>query len=714
MDLRLASVTDRLLDPHSASFLKLAEQKRLFPAETGLVVLLRAPGDAFDRGFLGQIEDISEELRSQGPVKDVINLSGVRVPDTRRLIPPIVSLIDKYGDTTSGRALLERETRFTTGISLISPGDDYALLHIIATHPNLDDRTSIELLQALHDVLKTTGKEYHIAGQAAVRDALVAAAIRDTWASIAVTAFITMLVLLILYRSVLLVLYSSAVYLCGIVLTAGVMSCFQVTLNNLTVLLAPLLVVLGVATSIHVIASFQRLCADGASRSDAAYEALLAKFKPCLLAALTTASGFLALATSSTPLLVEFALCAAAGVGILFLLTVTLLPAFLALGTGKTRCVVHTGLINKFLGNIDCSRPGITLTFAILAGGFFAAGLMRTNTNTVILDVFKPGHDIVRAHDIAAGALGGVALFDIIVKAPTDSFKKVEAIHWLDALGFALQEDADVTEVLSLATVMTISNSYYERKPFGPGTAPETQKRLDQLFKLMSEKKVDANLSSFVTEDFGTTRLIVRAYADGSGGVLDMAARLEDILTPKIRTPLSFYITGQEIAFAEAIDGVVRDQTGSFLIVVLAVAAMTLIAFHSLLLTIIVLATNLLPVVIVFGAMGWTGIPIDFFNVMVACIALGIVIDDTMHFLAHYSNAKGNSSIRATIRLIGVPIVVTSLLLGSGFLSIAFSASLAGTVRFTLLTALAVFVALVATLWLLPALLYIRRRYLAR
>jgi len=112
----------------------------------------------------------------------------------------------------------------------------------------------------------------------------------------------------------------------------------------------------------------------------------------------------------------------------------------------------------------------------------------------------------------------------------------------------------------------------------------------------------------------------------------------------------------------------------------------------------------------VFGLMGWVGVNLDFFNVMIASIAIGIAVDDTIHFMSRFQHEirRGKPVEEAgfnTLRKVETAIISTSLILGLGFIGIALSASLSGTLRFGLLTSVAIFVALATTLVGLPALL---------
>ena len=702
--LQISSVTDGLVIPEEPAA---RSGTSAFTRNAGLVVLVDVPDRFSAPAFRRDLAAASSAIEKIEAVASTMDLSKIQVPDTRRLVPPTVFLLDKYAPAEQD--LLVRELRFLSANNLLSEDLGTVLIHVRMTSASLSDSESIKLVNDLRARLDPFDFDYQLVGQAVVREALVTAAIKDTLNAMAVTAIITMLILFALYRSLfltLLPLFTSAV---AILFTGGMMAAADIPLNNLTVLIAPLLVVINVASSIHVITEFQRICASGAGRAQAASHALERKLKPCLLAALTTSAGFLALALSNTPVLVDFALAAGCGVMFGFFLTVSLLPACLSLNLSRHRCVAHTGAMTHLVGWISKTRVTLVLIIALPLVAAAVIGANRLTSDTVIMDVFSDAHPIVIAQNQARDITGGLTFLDLSIHAPEQSFSQLGALNWVDALTRVLRDHPSVVEVLSLSVFMAKTNAYYERKPFGPEILPESQRRLDQLLRLLKKNTDSVTLDNLVTRDFSSTRLLIQAKTEGSNALIQLHADLQQMIEQGVETPLSFTLDNTELAYARAVNHVVDDQIRSFTLVIAGIVIVTLLAFRSLTLTLLALLCNMAPVAAVFGLMGWLGIQLDFFNVMVACIALGIVIDDSMHLLSQYVRS-GRRDLAGSLQQVGTAIIVTSLVLIVGFCGIAASASLAGTGRFALLTALAVLFALFATLWLLPALLSLTHR----
>jgi predicted RND superfamily exporter protein len=154
---------------------------------------------------------------------------------------------------------------------------------------------------------------------------------------------------------------------------------------------------------------------------------------------------------------------------------------------------------------------------------------------------------------------------------------------------------------------------------------------------------------------------------------------------------------------------VVGTQIRSFLLAICITMALLAILSGSFRVALAVILVNLCPIAIVLGAMGWLAIPLDISTVMIASIAIGIVVDDTVHIIYRYRReTAGNQTVGETIvttmKKVGAPVTVTTLVLAVGFLSLV-PAKFAPTSYFGILSALTVLAATVADIVLLPALL---------
>jgi len=169
-------------------------------------------------------------------------------------------------------------------------------------------------------------------------------------------------------------------------------------------------------------------------------------------------------------------------------------------------------------------------------------------------------------------------------------------------------------------------------------------------------------------------------------------------------------ITGIGPMLVETMYNVITSMFKSYGFALFAITVLMILLIGKLKLGLISMVPNLLPVILVMGLMGWTGMPFDFSNMMVGSVAIGLVVDDTIHFLhnlrRHFDRTGDvKIAISKTLHTTGRAIFITSLVLASG-MAVAMTADLNSTADFGLITACAILLALIADFFLVPALMY--------
>ena len=213
-----------------------------------------------------------------------------------------------------------------------------------------------------------------------------------------------------------------------------------------------------------------------------------------------------------------------------------------------------------------------------------------------------------------------------------------------------------------------------------------------------------------VTGDLSSGRIVLWIRSSGTAAISRLVDDIERMAVTVLPSSLKLKVTGTTVVYTDAVNQLVKSQVTSFVAAFVTILLTIIIVFRSWRIGVFALAPNVLPILSVFGAMGLVGISLDFFNVMIASIALGIAVDDSIHFLTWFRRALKKTrsvsrSVAAATHNVGTPIVATSLVVGLGFVGVAATATLAGTVRFGYITAFAILIALMTTALLLPALL---------
>jgi len=484
--------------------------------------------------------------------------------------------------------------------------------------------------------------------------------------------------------------------------------------NAITSLLPPVLLVVALAASVHLYEVW-RAGHDGATdRVERVVAALLAIAMPATLCAVTTAQGFLSLATSDIPGVVQFGVFAALGTVIAFVIGMTAVPIVLTWlpppPASGARTHGTTARLLDFTSRVATTRPGLVLAFFGILTLIAAAGIPRLRANTDLVAFLREDAPLRQDTAFVDAHLTGTLPLDFVVRrtdgAPIDS---LDAFERLAALEDAVRAEPHVTTVTSLVALVR----QLHRAQAGTETLalPADQDTLRDELDLLEESGHDL-VGRFAGPELRTLRLSVRLHAVGtaeSAPLVDaIVADAGRVLGPDYR----IVPTGPLYHVVHDSTRLVRQQVTSFgTAIVLVVAAIGLL-FRSLPFTLVALIPNVMPIIWTGGLMGFAGIELSTGTAMIASAVLGLVVDDTIHYLAHYRRVLAGdavAAIHATTRAVGAPVTVASVALVLGFWVGALG-SFRPTIYFSLLTGLTMITGVVCDLLVLPASLVVLDR----
>ena len=216
-----------------------------------------------------------------------------------------------------------------------------------------------------------------------------------------------------------------------------------------------------------------------------------------------------------------------------------------------------------------------------------------------------------------------------------------------------------------------------------------------------------------VNMDHSMSRLSVRCVIMTAEKAKKLLERLKGILEGIFTGPVQADLTGIVPIWIKLDTYLLSSQIRSFSIAAIGIFIMMCLLLRSVRVGLLSMIPNLLPILVTMGVMGWTGIRLDTATIMITSVALGIAVDDTIHFLARFKMELENcgdydEAIHRTIRSVGRAIVFTSIILFWGFITLTLG-NFKPTIYFGFLTSLTMLVALIGDVFLLPVLLKIFR-----
>lgn len=500
----------------------------------------------------------------------------------------------------------------------------------------------------------------------------------------------------------------------AIVWSLSIMAIADIPVDIINSVLPSLLLVIGVSDGLHLMVRDQEEHRAGATRSEALSIAVRSLAVACFLTSFTTAAGFASLAASSTMILVRFGLIIAAGVLIAYVLTLGVLPQLLSFApppSSRGNSGQYFGRFALWCGHLGLRRPRTTVAIGLLAAaGLAAVGFLRVDVNVRLTELYKSDHPVPTLQRLVDEHLGGVLPFNIVVSLPQPGgHRDPDILARLAKLQDRIDEYAGVASTRSVVDLVKALHRTLSEE--GSGALPTTRDLLAQEWLFAEMGSEELPIDRFVAEDGKHLRILLRAKDVGGKHALGLSEEIER-LGEEIFGDIegaSIGISGDAYIASKNLTTLIRDLFTSLTLASVVIFLVLLITFRSLRIALVGIVPNALPLLAILGFMGIVGMDLDVTNVVIFSIALGLAVDDTIHMLSRFreEQAMGGATrevIERTLRGTGQAIVLTTVVLGSGMVTLMFSDFVA-TARFGGLTALTLGVALLADLIFLPALL---------
>ncbi len=525
------------------------------------------------------------------------------------------------------------------------------------------------------------------------------------------------LILLVVFRRLPAVV--GPLILVGMALTwaLGISVLLDRPLNMITNIVSPVVLVIGIADSIHILNCYREMYQELGDRRRALEETIAEMALACLLTSFTTMVGFAVLLLTNVPILREFGLICAVGVGASYVITVFGLPIIMSLfaplappkagGIGG----LASGGLAWVMAVVERHRRKV-LAITLLACLVAAAIATPVERNSKVLEDLREHHPEVIARQFIEDRFGGAMPIAVLVRGEPDDFRDPAVVRGLAVTAAAMEEEPILALPLGLHVV--VETLHRALVPDDPASLPTSRALMAQEL-LLYEMSGSEQLEDFVSGDFSSARVVARADDALTNEVEEMSARVERAARGAFPEHLRVDVTSTMVLAQLVNRTLIQNLVSSFSTAFVVIFFTMLLMFRSLRLAMLALLPNVAPMFILVAFMAVSGIGLKVSTAFIFAIAFGIAVDDTIHFLARLrrERAEGHDhteAVRITITGTGRAIVQTTVVLVLGFGFLLGSEFLAN-FNFGLLTGVTLTAALVADLTLLPALLLTFRRW---
>lgn len=660
------------------------------------------PGDHFYDGFGAP--------KITGPnIERVSSLINEREPRSEQGALSFRRLLDPWPAADQLAALRERVLRSDSTVgNIVGSQGQYAIINATANIPEPDDEERVyRALQTLIDKHTKPGFKPTLAGISAFNAAQQIMTLQDILRLVIATSLSTFVLLLVLFRHPLGVVGPALVVGQSIVCTLGLMSACGVALTTVTSMLPAFLLVVGSGATIHMQTVYRDYRRAGVDNYAAIVQTLESTAIPVIMTEVTTALGLLSFLTATLGSIRELGLYGTLGLTISLCFSLTLVPIVLTFnkhslfGAKPVSAAEDAGdgahtasLVDRLVTWCSqVSRPQIgpngARSFArrnrtLLAAGLLTlltvVGTMQLKSAHNQLTWFPDDHPVRKTMELLESDVGGTSNFVLLINAQVEGgMSNLGLLQSLERFGAYVRAYRDPETHIALVSdtksvvdlVQRASTTLYAQSELH-AELPTTQRAASDVFTLL-ENSANDDLHRVVTMDRSQGVMLVRVR----WGNAQIYGPLTDYLNAGAARYLGNYadvtVSGLSKGYFDVVAPILNDLMSSFATASFVVTVLIILILRDVKLGLVAMIPNMVPIGAMLGGMGVLGIPIDVSNMLIASVALGIVVDDTVHLLYQFryryaQTGRVEDAMEYALAHAGTGVAAMSLVLAVNFL----------------------------------------------
>jgi len=716
--------------------------KNKFGDDGNLLVVGITTKDLFRLSNFKLYQQLQQNLKSVAGVEDILSVPGaftlVKNTETEKL-----NAVKIFKDTINSQQELDSMAAEFNNLPFYNERlynkNTGSYLMAVRVNKNIfssEKRTVVlnKIVDQLNKFEKDSKIEVHASGLPLIRTILADRIKKEMKLFLLASLGLSVLILLLFFRSISTTLLSITVVIIGVIWTLGItyLCGYQITL--LTALIPSLVVVIGIPNCIYFINKYHTSYlkdADNINLKERKNNALIAMVSKMgvvtLFCNITAAIGFAVFAFTKSEILQEFGVVAGISIMVIFFVSFILLPSMLSMlqppGNNQLK-YLHNKLIETVLNTLEkwvFVYNKQVLIFTLVVVVFSVAGVFRLKNVAFIVDDLPKQDKIYTDLKYFEKNFKGVMPLEIMVdtkkRRGLSGLKSLVVFSKVDSLAQFIGAQKEMTKPLTLAEGLKFAKQGFYEGDSAEYLMPNTFDGafVGEYLRPTKDTGVTSNnfaktLHSFIDTASQTTRISVSMADVGTEALPVLLNKIQVKSNELFDSTYKVTLTGTSITFLEGSKFIINGLKESIAWAFLLIALCMLFLFRSFRILLCSLIPNIIPLLVTAGIMGWAGVALKPSTVLIFSVALGIAIDITIRFLVNYKQVlpeHGNdvpSAVKSTIHQTGLSIIYTSLVLTAGFI-IFCASSFGGTFALGWLTSVTLLTATITNLVLLPVLI---------
>ena len=575
------------------------------------------------------------------------------------------------------------------------------------------------LVPAVEQFEKATNIDLKVSGMPYIRTINTENMKGEIGLFIGAALFITSLIFFLFFRSLRATFISVCILLFGVLWSFGILGLFHYKITILTAIIPPLIIVIGITNCIFLINKYQQEILEHSNKAKALQRVISKIGVSTLMTNVTTAIGFATFMITGNDLLFEFGLVTAINVIIVYLLTLVVVPivySFMSIPSDKHLKHLKQNYIASLLNWVEnvvrFKRNSIYIVYGALLV-FSLIGVSQIKVSGSLIGEMPKSASFFKDILFFENEFNGVMPLEILIDTGRKKgVMKASVLRKMDDLQQTIESIPQLSKPISIVNLVKYAKqAYYNGNPQFYAL-PNAQ---EQVFILSYAKNATKNSKDN----------LMKAYVDKTGQYARITTFMKDIGTEdmaKIETKIhakinqifpanrfKIIITGKALVFQKGTTYLIENLIESLIFAILLIAGLMAYMFRSWKMIFASVLTNILPLCVTSGLMGYFGIPLKPSTILVFSIAFGISVDNAIQFMAKYrhdlkqNSGKIKKSVFSALRETGISTFYTSIVLIFGFAIFTLS-SFSGTIALGALISVTLTFAMFANLLVLPAL----------
>ena len=638
-------------------------------------------GDVFSPESIDLISRLTAKLSKVPGAQSVVSLTNALTIRSTEYGIDITPMMEKAPETDEDYVALRQEVMANPLIASALISKDNDTTAILVNLENNEDIDFLKQVKAAIDVIVTEeahGVRISVTGSPLIKLATTETVLEDLITFPPMITLVMMILLWLLLRSMVSVLVPLMTVVISVAFTVATIAALGYSLNILTALVPPLLMILTLSYSMYMVSDF-RAAAQSEQLGVNKCAAILSRASlPLLLAGLTTTVGFSTLYLSELSAIREFGLFAVIGVIYATIVTLTFTPALLVLlyrrqnSVTKSQPEVKDSKFDYILNRVSVFDARHRITIYFIAGAVCVvsvAGMMNLRVGIEHISNFDPESEVRQSFEHANEKLNGINPFNIVVQSQVpNAFKEPSNLRQIEELQRWLEAQPEIGGVTSLVNYIKYVNRAFHDDDPDFNKIPDNKKTIGQLLFFTESDDTER----LVDSSHRAINIIVRAKIIDSDDVSNLVERVNARLE-ELPGHMSARATGNPVLMNQAIQDIMWGQVESVFLTLIIVYLILSSLFLSPKIGLIAIIPNILPVVVYFGTLGITGISLNPSTSLIAPMIIGVAIDDTIHYFTHFNRIARKEhdpeiATKMTLGVVGRPVTYTSLALCVGFI----------------------------------------------